>query len=42
VVDEFTDLTIAGDVFCAVVVALATLVAWSERRRQRLPDGRSH
>jgi MFS family permease len=43
VVDTFTDLAIAGDVFCAVVVVLATLVAWSERRHhQPVRDRRSH
>jgi MFS family permease len=36
VVDKFTDLTIAGDVFCAVVVVLAIAVAASETRNRKL------
>ena len=37
VVETFTDLTIAGDIFCALVVVLATAVAVSEHRRAGQP-----
>jgi MFS family permease len=35
VVDTFTDLAVAGDVFCAVVIVLAAAVAMSEERNRR-------